>query len=326
MRIAIVGAGALGSLFAALLARLAKAEVWLVGAASSQAHLEAIAEKGLEVQLAPAVTSAFAASFKDTFRFVSNLHLTTHPDEVYPADLALVLVKSYRTFEAARQVRTLLAPGGLALSLQNGLGNLAKLVATPGLEPEQVVQGVTSLAASLPGPGVVRWNGVGPVSLGLSSALNLNRRRLLLELAALLSSTGLTVKLSENIEGLVWGKLIINCAINPLGALLNLPNGALVERPAACEVLDAAAQEAANVAQALGIALPYPYEEAVVQARQVARFTASNINSMLDDVRRGRPTEIEAINGAVVGEGQRSGIATPVNWTLTRLVEALSQQ
>jgi 2-dehydropantoate 2-reductase len=324
MKIAVVGAGALGSLFAALLATQAEKtgdEIWLVGSSSVQPHLNAIQSEGLRLELAPGVQTILP-NFETQYNLsLRNLRLTTKPAEVYPADLALILVKSYRSAEAAQQAKLLLTSNGCALTLQNGLGNLAKLAEEVGRE--RAAQGVTSLAATIPAPGTVRWSGIGPVSVGLSAGLGRVRQRLLLDFIARLTALKLPAATTENIEGLVWGKLIINCAINPLGALLNLPNGELVARPAAREVLEAAAQEAAAVARDLKIELPYPYEAAASQARLVAEQTAANINSMLADVRRGRPTEIDAINGAIVREAERLALPAPVNRTLTRLVQAL---
>ncbi len=327
MRIAVVGAGALGSLFAALLARQAekekdKAEIWLIGSASTQPHLDAIAANGLHVQLAPAVLAALPAdpTLNQPWH-IKTLLVANQAALAYPSDLALVLVKSYRSADAARQVRALLAPGGVALTLQNGLGNLPILA--DEVEPERAAQGVTSLAATLGAPGQLIWSGVGPISLGLSALLDPARQSYLLDFADRLAALNLSVTTAANLDGLVWGKLIINCAINPLGALLNVPNGELLNRPSALELMDAAAHETAAIAQELGITLPYPYEDAANQAHQVAQLTANNINSMLSDVRRRRQTEIQAINGAVAREGQRLALPTPVNWTLTRLVEAL---
>ena len=103
-----------------------------------------------------------------------------------------------------------------------------------------------------------------------------------------------------NLSGLLWGKLVVNCVINSLNALLNCSNGALLDNPASRELLAEVATETANIARAAGILLPYPYEQAANQVQRVAEITSANTSSMLADVQRGSPTEIEAINGAVV--------------------------
>jgi 2-dehydropantoate 2-reductase len=119
---------------------------------------------------------------------------------------------------------------------------------------------------------------------------------------------------------LAWGKLAVNAGINALSAILNVPNGELLARPEALRLMEQAANEVAAVARAKGIALPFA--DAAAEARRVAAATASNLSSMLQDVLRGAPTEVEAINGAVVREGVRAGVPTPVNEELRRLVAA----
>ncbi len=319
MKIGIVGAGAMGSLLAGLLAYQQQSEIWLIGSASSQTHLKAIKVQGLKLELAESVQVVFPALHNV---IISNLNVTENAAEAYPVDLALILVKSYRTEAAAEQVQAMLSPHSLALTLQNGLGNLEKLALAVGLERSG--QGVTTLAAALAEAGVVRWNGIGPLSLGLSPQLSAGRQQILQDFAALLGQIGLTVPLTENIQGLIWGKLIINCGINALGALLDVPNGDLLNIPAARPLMEAAASEAAEIARALGIILPYPYTESALQTQKVAEQTAHNFNSMLLDIRRNRPTEIAAINGAVVQQAQTLKLATPINSILTQLIEAKS--
>ena len=125
------------------------------------------------------------------------------------------------------------------------------------------------------------------------------------------------------VDSLLWGKLAVNCAINALTALLRVPNGELLARPDAAAVMDEAATECAAVARARGI--PLPFADAAAQARSVAAHTASNRSSMFQDILRGAPTEIDAINGAVAQAGARLGVAVPVNTTLWRLVRALAR-
>jgi 2-dehydropantoate 2-reductase len=225
---------------------------------------------------------------------------------------ALVLVKSWQTERAALQLAGCLSPEGLALTLQNGLGNRERLVQHLGLV--RVALGVTTSGATLVGPGRVRPGGEGVLSLGAHERLA--------PLADLLQGAGFPVELVAEAEGLLWSKLVINAAINPLTALLRVPNGQLLERPAARTLMAAAAREAADVAAALGLRLTY--DDPAVAAEAVARRTASNISSMLQDVRRGAPTEIDAICGAIVSVGKERGISTPVNRTLWLMVRAVA--
>jgi 2-dehydropantoate 2-reductase len=140
-------------------------------------------------------------------------------------------------------------------------------------------------------------------------------------LTDLLRKAGFTIEDDPNPNALLWGKLVINAAVNPLTALLDIPNGELLNRPYAPEVAAALASEAASVAVAKGISLPYP--DPVLATEAVAQRTALNISSMLQDVRRGSPTEIDAICGAIVQAGEQTGVPTPVNRTIWQLVNGL---
>jgi 2-dehydropantoate 2-reductase len=224
--------------------------------------------------------------------------------------MALFLVKSWQTREAARRLAECLAPDGIALTLQNGLGNLELLEAELGRT--RVALGVTTLGATLLGPGRVRVGGTGATYVAPHPRLE--------PLVDLLQVAGFEVHPADDLDSLVWGKLVVNCAINPLTALLEVPNGELLERPGSRQVMHEAARETAGVAEAIGVRLPYP--DPIEQVEAVARRTAGNLSSMLQDVRRGAPTEIDAINGAVVGVAQGAGVPVPVNRTLWNLVRA----
>jgi 2-dehydropantoate 2-reductase len=137
----------------------------------------------------------------------------------------------------------------------------------------------------------------------------------------LFQAAGFEAHLADNVDNLVWGKLIVNVGINALTAILRVPNGALAELPAARTLLERAVVEAVAVVQAKKITLPY--ENPVERVVGVARATAANRSSMLQDVLRGAPTEIGVINGAIVHEGERVGVPTPVNQMLTDVVRAI---
>ena len=141
---------------------------------------------------------------------------------------------------------------------------------------------------------------------------------------SILRAGGFLVEMSPDPNALLWGKLVINAAINPLTALLRVQNGELLERPAARELLAEVAKEAASIATRQGISLPYP--DPVLAVEEVARNTAANYSSMLQDVMRGTVTEIEAINGAIVRVGEHMGVPTPVNRLLWGLVKSLDHQ
>lgn len=224
---------------------------------------------------------------------------------------ALVLVKSWQTRRAAAQLDQCLAEHGVALTLQNGAGNREALVEVLGAP--RVALGVTTVGATLLAPGRVRAAGQGVVALGIHSRAA--------PLAEMLRQAGFSVEEDPDPDELLWGKLVINAAINPLTALLGVPNGELLKRPAARSLLVSLAREAAAVAAAQGLSLHYPDPVAAVE--DAARRTAANRSSMLQDVQRGTPTEIDAICGAILRAGEQYGVPTPTNRVVWQLVKAM---
>jgi 2-dehydropantoate 2-reductase len=224
----------------------------------------------------------------------------------------LVLVKSWQTERVAKQIGRCLSPNGIALTLQNGLGNDEILKAV--LDPNRVALGVTTLGARMIEPGYVQLTGKGKIILGTHPKIN--------GLAGILQQAGFLVEMVPDPLTLLWGKLVINAAINPISALLRMTNGELLDRSTTRQLLAETAQEAAIIANHQGINLPYPDPIAAVE--EVARITANNYSSMLQDLMAGRNTEIEAINGAIVRVGEQFGVPTPINRTLWQLVKSLS--
>ncbi len=291
----IVGTGAMACLFAGLLS--SRAEVTLLGTWSE--GVEALRSGGIQLET-------------EAGRQACRVRATQDPAACAGMRLALVLVKAWQTPRAARQLAQCLAADGVALSLQNGLGNLEALQGALG--EERSAAGVTRMGATLLGPGHVRLGGRGPTILG--------EHRRIGPPVVLLRGAGLAIERVADLEGALWGKLAVNAGINPVAALLRLSNGEIVARPGAADVMRRAAREAQAVAEALGIRLPFP--DAGEQAEQAALASADNQSSMLQDVLRGARTEIDAINGAVVRSGQPFGIPTPVNHNLWRLVSSLT--
>jgi len=301
MRIAIVGAGAMGSLFGGRLSRVA--QVMLLDPWAE--HVAAIQHGGLSIVELDGQESRF------------DVAATGDPKAVPEADLAIIFVKAHATRQASEWTRQFLAPDGLALTLQNGVGNAEVMAEVLGAG--RVVAGVTAHGATLLGPGRIRHAGQGPTHIATRPDIE----KKLAAVAAVLEQAGFEVHLSTDLDSLVWGKLIINVGINGLTAILRVPNGRLVESPAASELMAQAVAEAAAVCQARGISLPY--DDPLGRVREVARATASNRSSMLQDVLRGFPTEIDVINGAIVREGERLGIATPVNRFIVKVIHAIEE-
>jgi 2-dehydropantoate 2-reductase len=151
--------------------------------------------------------------------------------------------------------------------------------------------------------------------------LSIERNQAIGPLVEALRSAKFNVNIVNDARSLIWGKLVINAAINPLTALLRVPNGKILERPSAREMMRALASETARVAEAEKIDLPFPNPVAAVE--DVALKTAANHSSMLQDILRGAPTEIDAICGAVVKTAQRHNIDTPANWACWKLIKAI---
>lgn len=301
MKIGIIGVGGLACLFGSFLSPLA--DVVLLG--GWQEQIRTLQTQGLKL---------IGADGRSQHHV---LQATGNVDDMGQVDVALVLVKSGQTAQAVEVAERILAPHGLAITLQNGLGNWEKLTAVLGRD--RAALGSTSQGATVLGPGVVRHAGHGPTYLARSATTAVR----LEAVAQCFQQAGLETHLVDEVAGLVWGKLAVNTGINPLTALLGVPNGFLAQDAQARWVMMQTAEETAVVAQAQGIQLPYP--SAGQRALAVAQATASNTSSMLQDVLRGVPTEIEAICGAVVATGRQRQMATPLNGALLTAVHALEK-
>jgi 2-dehydropantoate 2-reductase len=296
-RALVFGTGALGCLFGARLAR-SGAEVTLAG--TWHEALDAAARNGITV-------------FDHEGRWSAPVGTRRLPARLPSTPLALVLVKAHQTASVAPAVAQALEADGLALTLQNGLGNREALAAQ--VTPGRVLTGITIVGAALAGPAVVHAT-PGRVVLGTLPG----KDDAVTQIAERLRLAGFGVEVTARIEAPLWRKLAANCAINALSALRAVPNGALLDDPAARPILEAAAREVGAVAAARGLDLE---EDPVAMTLAVLRQTATNRSSMLQDVERGRSTEVDALNGAVVREGRRLGVPTPVNEDLWRKILAL---
>jgi 2-dehydropantoate 2-reductase len=296
--ILIVGTGALATLFAA---RLTQAGHSLTLLGTWPEGLNALNQGGARLVDANGNEQAFS------------VRATADPADCPGAKFALVLVKSWQTERAARQLAECFAEDGLAVTLQNGLGN--REILAKQLGAARTALGTTTTGATLLGPGLVKAGGEGVISIEAHPALG--------PLEEALRSADFKVEIVQDARSLVWGKLVINAAINPLTALLRVPNGELLERPAAQAVMRTLAEEAAAVAAAEKVKLAF--SDPAAMAEEVARKTATNYSSMLQDVRRGAPTEIDAICGAITWAGRQHGLPTPINQTCWQLVQALAQ-
>jgi 2-dehydropantoate 2-reductase len=288
----IVGSGALATLFASRLSR-AGVDVTILG--TWQEGLAALRNRG--------------AGVDGEGRFP--VRVTDNPADCKGAKLALVLVKSWQTERAANQLAACLGVDGLAVTFQNGLGNdaiLSRILGQP-----RVSRAVTTLGAALLSPGIVRLSGRGAIILEESPRIP--------ELERTLRAANFDVNVVGDILPFIWGKLIVNAAINPLTALLRIKNGELLSIPTAHQLMGDLARETASVAEAFGLVLPFLDPEQAVE--EVAQNTSENNSSMLQDVLRGVTTEVDSINGMVVKMGVQKKVATPVNQVVWSLVKAL---
>ena len=306
MKIVVVGPGALGCLFAASLAEQAAAEIRLFD------H-----NAGRAAQLA---AQGIVIDYQGQERSIA-VPVTTAIDRLGQPDVILLCVKSHQVASALNEAKPLFSEKSLVLALQNGISHLPIL--TEQVNNIPWAAGVTALGATLLSPGHVRYAGQGETRIGFfPTSKYRHEAKKLSELASLLSRAGFKTTVVDNMLDHIWAKFFINIGINALTAIHDCPNGGLLESVELKQKMLAAVREALLVAQALDIQIlndPLPATIAVCRA------TAGNISSMLQDVRNRRRTEIDAINGALVQEARRLGIAVPVNESLVQHIHALER-
>jgi 2-dehydropantoate 2-reductase len=293
-RVLILGTGAMACALGARLARYGRAAVTLAGTWTE--GLAAIGTRGIAVD-------------EPSGPWTASVRVSPLQGPLGPADFVLVLVKSHRTAAVASTAARSLLPRSVLVTLQNGLGNHESLVAACG--PDHVAVGVSSMSAHLVAPGEVR---VVPGRFFLGDHVPGVAR-----FAELVAASRLEVEVHSEIDRMIWGKLAVTCAIDPLSALTGRTCGQLLETPEPCETLLKAAREVGTVALAHGVDLGGDPATLAVEA---AESSGSTRSAMSNDLLRGFRTEIDAQNGAVVEGGARFGIPTPVNEYLWQEVRA----
>ena len=297
MRVAVLGAGAMGSIFGAALSR-AGCEVVFFD--RNREAAEAINRDGLQLSGVLGNTAL-------------RLPATTDPAALGLVDLALVLVDSGSTAAVAEVAETCLKPDGVALTLQNGIGNWEALGERLGLA--RVLAGSTFNSGAGLGPGRSAHTNLGPTWIGELDGSISERAR---EIAALFEAGGLPFEVVPNVQAVVWSKFVHNCAINPVAAVTGLRSGEIARDPHAAALLDSVLDEVMAVVAAEGIMLPEPDARAHIHDHSWERY---NKPSMLQHIEAGRRTEIDALNGALVERARRHGIPTPVNEAIIRVVK-----
>lgn len=292
MKIAVMGAGAIGCFFGALLTK-AGHEVVLIG---RPAHMDAVHANGLLLE---------RASGREYVR----LGTSTDAASVAGAGLVLVCVKSGDTEKAGDQMAPYLTPEAMIVCLQNGVGNAQRLAALLG---RPVFPAVVYVAADMAGAGHVRHRGRGELVIGTGERDE--------ELAALFRTAGIPAKLSDKVENELWAKLVLNCAYNALSAITRQTYGALLEMEGAETLIRNVLAECVAVAAACGINLPEGQAESTVA---IVRTIPGQLSSTAQDMIRGRSTEIDYLNGYIVRLAAEHGVAAPVNQALTTIVKIL---
>lgn len=305
MKIAVLGAGAMGSLYGAKLSANGKNDVHLIDVWKE--HIDAVNSNGLQMEEG------------DDVLLYENLKGHTSSEETGVCDLVLVFVKSTVTKTAVESNAAVFGPNTVALTLQNGLGNIEQISSVIGAE--RVIAGTTAHGATMLSPGKIRHAGKGKTIIGELGGHESDRIR---KMAAVLEDAGMETVISGNVLGRVWDKLLVNVGINALTGITKLYNGQLLDYPEIEELLEKAVSEGVAVARAKGIRLGF--DDPVAHTKDLCRATAANKSSMLQDILNGRQTEIEMMNGAIVREGKALGIETPVNLALTNLITYLSRK
>ena len=300
MKIGIVGAGAMGCVYAALMADAGN-EVWAID--TWQAHVDAIAANGLRLQGASGDRTVVVGA-------------TTDPANAGPCDLVIVATKAPQVEAAATGARALLGPKTPVLTIQNGLGSAAKVARILG--EERVIVGVVGgFGASIVAPGHAHHNGMELVRLGEAHGAVTPR---LERIAALWRESGFRVKCFDDIDQLVWEKLICNVCYSGTATLTGLTVGEIMADADAWPIASGCATEAYRVARAKGIRLDF--DDPVAYVHDFGAKIPGARPSMLLDHHAGRPSEIDAINGAIPPEALALGLEAPYNTLVSALVRA----
>lgn len=300
--VAVMGAGAVGCYFGAMLAR-AGATVRLIG---RPAMVEAVSRNGLQFE---------GVAFKGRVA----LSATADPAGVAGAELVLFCVKSTDTGTAAQAIAPHLSPGAVVLDLQNGVDNVERIRVHV---KNAVVPAVVYVGAEVPAPGVLRHNGRGDLVIGEAGSSK-SGGALLAELAAWLTAAKVPTRVSDNIEGELWWKLTLNCAYNAVSALGQSRYGPMMAMAPIRQVMSDAVREIIVLAEAKGVRIAMP--DPVDAVLRFGDLMPTTMSSTAQDMERGRPTEIDYLNGYVVRECDALGLPAPVNRTLYALVKLREQ-
>jgi 2-dehydropantoate 2-reductase len=298
MKVTIVGTGAIGSVKGTILFNHGQ-DVTFVEI--RQDYIDQIKAHGLHIDYGEGEQ-------------VVPIHITNRIADGGTPDLVIMAVKSYDNVQAAKDVASVMGPNTTVLTMQNGVGNIETI--SQYVNPAQLIAGTTTFGSTVLKPGYVK-SAVGVIHIG---EINGGMTDRIHKVADALKEGGFEVGISNNVTSLIWTKLLVNVGINAIGALTLRRNGEIPGLAPAAAVQKMVVDEGAAVAKALGIQFDVPDIHEYV--KQVCFGTAQNKASMYQDVERGSQTEVLAMNGAIVAEGKKLGIATPANEVITDLILA----
>lgn len=303
MKIVVMGSGAIGSLYGAFLSTVRGNEVILVG---RNPHVAAIRSRGLKIK----------GIMGD-----HELHLEAVDDasELIEADLILLTTKTYDTLNAALSAKHLINSSTYIMLIQNGLGTEEIVAKTLGIT--RVLRATTCMGALRTTPGEVIATGCGLTEIGSRYSSNYEFAHRITEM---LRECGFNVSTSTNIEGVVWTKTLVNAGINPVGALTGFTNSEVYKNPRLRRLVIQLVEEGVKIVKALGIELTT--EDPVRYTLGTAKATGNNINSMLQDLKAGKRTEIDSITGEIIRLGKELGIATPSSEIVYSLIKAIESK
>jgi len=298
MKIIIFGAGAIGSLFGALLSK--KNDVLLFG---RRYHIDAIKKNGLEIKGITNLNVKINAEF-------------SFDNVTFSPDLLILTVKSYDTETAIKQAKKIINSDTKVLSLQNGLDNIEKI--SKVVDSKRIIAGTTTHGAFFSKPGLIKHTGTGITILG---ELNKEKNKQLEKIIKLFNEVGIKTKGSKNIINDIWKKAVINSIINPITAIFRCKNGYLSKNPVLNRLLEMICEESIKIANSEGIDISY--HDMILKTKEVIKNTSENSSSMLQSVLNKKRTEIGSINGKLIEIGTKNKISTKLNEILVYTVKSL---
>jgi 2-dehydropantoate 2-reductase len=303
MKIVVVGAGAIGGLFGSILTKngldVTLVDIWTE-------HVKNLQVSGLIV---------VGRNGENKVK----VKATNRIEDAGTPDLIVIAVKSYDTEQAAQDCLRIIGPNTIVLTVQNGVGHIEKIGKILGYD--RIIAGTTSFGSTLLGAGTIKPSNIDEITIGELDGASTSRIR---NLADTLIKAGIETHVSDSIDSQIWTKLVVNVGINALTAITHLKNGELFDYPDAMRLQALAVYEAIAVARAKGISLLV--NDPLKWVIDVTRRTCDNKSSMLQDIERGTRTEIDFINGAIVTEGKKVGVPTPVNEVLTLLIKTIEKR